>query len=57
MPLINRHKGCCVIPFFSELPAAGPDTAGLTKPQKAGVIVRALYGGGGEMPLSTIVID
>jgi flagellar motor switch protein FliG len=57
MPLINRHKGCYVIPSFPELPAAGSDTAGLTKREKAAVIVRALLGGGGELSLSTLAIE
>lgn len=56
MPLINRHKGCCMIPSFPELPAAGPDMAGLIKREEAAVIVCALLGGGGEMSLSTPMI-
>ena len=46
-----------MIPSFPELPAAGSDTAGLTKREQAAVIVRALLGGGGEILLSTLAIE
>ena len=57
MPSIDRHKGCRVLPSFPELPTAGPDTAGLTKREKAAVIVSAFLGGGGELSLSKLAIE